>query len=192
LASRKNKAKKKAFSIGAKMFPIAKALSAPIPFIEQISAKHRQTMGSAFSNAPTTQKLKILSNIVTGSITGINFFSDEFQAPQTLNPSGVLNKWTSAGALGIAYQIVGGQVNKMVGKRVIPETSKIGSISKGVLVGGALGGFFDDPPESRGSQGQRSMTGTRNLSPEPVLQTSKINSGTVFSSGSDSSESAFC
>jgi len=29
---------------------------------------------------------------------------------------------------------------------IVPETSKIGSIGKSVLIGGALGGFFDDAP----------------------------------------------
>ena len=30
---------------------------------------------------------------------------------------------------------------------VVPETSRVGSIAKSVLIGGALGGFFDDPPK---------------------------------------------
>jgi hypothetical protein len=179
--SRKSRAKAKAFSIGNKLFPVAKVLSTTVPFIEQISAKHRQTMGASFTNAPTMQKLKILSNIVTGSVTGINLFSQEFQAPQTLNPSGVFNKWTSAGALGIGYSIIGNHVNKMLGNRILPQTSKIGTLSKSVLVSGALGGFFDDPPVTQSTNVSK---GTASLSPQPTLQLSRVSSG-----GSDSTES---
>lgn len=183
--SRRSRVKRAGFSIGSKLYPVAKVASTVVPFLEQISAKHRQTMGSAFSNAPTTQKLKILTNIVTGSISGVNLFSSEYQAPQTLNPSGIINKWTSAGVMGIGYSIIGNHVNKIVGKGIIPQTSKIGTLSKSVLVSGALGGFFDDPPvtSSRGSVSQ----GTARLSPQPQLAIAYGGSA----SSSDSTESGF-
>ncbi len=181
MGKRKQKAKNKVFSIGNKIFPVAKALAAPVAFLEQISAKHRQTMGSAFSNAPTTQKLKILTNIVTGSITGVNFFSNEVQAQQTINPAGVLNKWTNAGGLMIVYGVIGKHVNKMAGTPVIPATAKVKSIGKQVMIGGAVGGFFDDPPIDNSSSSQ---TGTRHIQLESSISTSGMGS-----SGSDSTES---
>ena len=50
---------KSGFSLGKKIFPIAKNLASPVAFIEQISAKHRQTLGTAYTTAPIGQKLKI-------------------------------------------------------------------------------------------------------------------------------------
>jgi len=172
LGKRRRKAQTKILSLGSKIFPVAKALAAPISFLEQISAKHRQTMGSSFSNAPTTQKLKILSNIVTGSITGINFFPHEFQAQQTLNPAGVLNKWTNAGALMLVYGVIGKHVNKMIGSGVLPATAKVKSIGKQVIIGGAVGGFFDDPIETQNTQ-----SGTAHLSPRPMALSIGVRSG---------------
>ena len=68
ISRRARKSAKSGFSIGKKIFPIAKNIAAPVAFIEQISAKHRQTLGTAYTQAPIGQKLKILTNIVTGSM----------------------------------------------------------------------------------------------------------------------------
>lgn len=79
----------------------------------------------------------------------------------------------------------------MVGKRVIPETSKIGSIAKGVLVGGALGGFFDDPPLKANSNGQvRKGTAHIQATATPTLQVSSARR-VLSVSASDGSEGAF-
>ena len=153
---RKSNARKKIGNIGNRLFPFVKSVSAPIAFIEQISAKDRQVLGNSFSQAGYGTQLKIMSNIVMGRLAGITPFhkmSDGTMlptAPQTINPSGVLNKWTNAGLIGIAYKVLGGAINnqaKSMGVKgsIIPETAKIGSIGKSVLIGGALGGFFDDP-----------------------------------------------
>ena len=82
ITRRAKKVGKSSFSLGKKIFPIAKNLAAPVAFIEQISAKHRQTLGTAYTAAPLGQKMKILSNIITGSTTGLNLFKDEYQAPR--------------------------------------------------------------------------------------------------------------
>lgn len=180
--SRRSKVKSKSINIGKKLFPIAKGLAAPTSFLEQITAKDRQVLGSAYATAPTTQKVKILSNIVTGRLTGINLFSDEYQAPQTINPAGILNKWTNAGGIMIAYNILGSGLNKSVGKSIAPATGKIGSIGKQLAIGGGIGGFFDDPVATGTT---RKVSGTRALSPQ-------VSSPMVVSaSGGDSSESGF-
>lgn len=191
---RRKNLKKRAFNLGNKLFPIAKAVAAPIAFVEQISAKDRQTMGSAFDNAPTTQKLKILSNIITGRITGINFFQDEFQAQQTLNPAGVLNKWTQNGAIMLVYGVIGKQVNKMAGQEVVPVTAKIKSIGKQLIIGGGVGGFFDEPvgTSSSPSSAPSAPVGTRALSTRRVLAApSAFSRGRGFARASrgDSTES---
>lgn len=141
-------------SITKRIFPVVKSLSAPISFLEQITASDRKALGNSFSQAGYSTQLKIMSNMVMGRLAGITPFhkmSDGTMLPtskQTINPSGVLNKWTNAGLIGLGYQLIGSQINKTLGKNYVPETSKIGSISKSVFVGGALGGIFS-PSEAK-------------------------------------------
>jgi hypothetical protein len=172
---------KKSFSIGKKIFPIAKNLASPVAFVEQISSKHRQTLGSAYTNAPIGQKLKILTNIVTGSTTGLNIFKDEFQAPiSQLKIGNIVNKWSTAGAAMIGYGIIAKSANKALGSNIMPAISPVKSIGKQLVIGGALGGLFDDAPNSR-----TASTGTANIAP---AMTAMSYGG--YSSGSDSTESS--
>ncbi len=168
MANRRKKIKEKAFNIGKRLFPIARELATPVSFLDQVTAKDRQSLGSQYTNAPTTQKLKILTNIVVGRTTGINPFSSEIQLPQTLNPSGILNKWTNAGALMLVYGVLGKGINKVAGMQIAPHTAKVSSVGKRFITGGAIGGFFDDPATS--SHGTRQNNGTRQFSPQPRLQ----------------------
>ena len=202
MGKRRAKAKLGLKSLGNRIFPVVKAVSAPIAFIEQISAKDRQTLGSSFSTASTTTQVKILSNIVLGRLAGVTPFhklSDGTilpTAPQTINPAGVLNKWTNAGLMGIGYKVLGGAINKQTASMglgsVVPETAKIGSIGKSVLIGGALGGFFDDAPldmskpqQTSTPQSFPSLTNT-NYSNNYSQQTY-----TTYNNGSDSTVSSF-
>ncbi len=167
LRSRARKSAKKGFSIGKKIFPIAKNLAAPVAFIEQISAKHRQTLGTAYTQAPIGQKFKILSNIITGSTTGLNFFKDEFQAPLSqLKINNIFNKWTTAGLGMIGYSIIAKQANKALGNNIMPAISPVKSIGKQLIVGGALGGLFDDKPTTTNTVSQ----GTANIMPQSAMQ----------------------
>jgi len=167
-------------SISSRLFPIVKTASAPIAFLEQITAKDRQDLGNQFSQAGYGTQFKILSNIVLGRLAGLSPFPKEYTAPQTINPSGVLNKWTNAGLIGIGYKVLGGGVNKLARDMgmgsIVPETSRIGSIGKSVLIGGALGGFFDDAPA-------KTQTFTRQVPQRALTQSSY--------SGSDSTGSSF-
>ena len=168
LRSRARKSAKKGFSIGKKIFPIAKNIAAPVAFIEQISAKHRQTLGTAYTQAPIGQKLKILTNIVTGSTTGMNFFKDEFQAPLSqLKINNIFNKWTTAGAAMIGYSIIAKQANKALGSNILPAQSPIKSIGKQILIGGGIGGLLDDKPTTTNTVNQ----GTANIMPQSAMQT---------------------
>ena len=97
------------------------------------------------------------------------------QAPQTINPSGVLNKWTNAGLIGLGYQIIGKNINKATGMSLIPETSSIGSIAKSALIGGALGGFFSEPTPKTITQ--QSF---------PTTTSSMVNGNGNYNSGQDS------
>ena len=181
ISRRARKSAKSSFSLGKKIFPIAKNLASPVAFIEQISAKHRQTLGTAYTNAPIGQKLKILTNIVTGSTTGLNIFKDEFQAPLSqLKISNIFNKWTTAGAAMIGYGIIARSANKALGSNIMPAISPVKSIGKQLVLGGALGGLFDDKPTSG-----TASTGTASIAP---AMTMSYNGG--YSSGSDSTESS--
>ena len=180
----KRKIKEKAFNIGKKMFPIAKGLAPVVAFVDQISAKDRQTLGSQFSTAPTIEKLKMLSNIITGRLTGISLFNNGVAPPQTINPSGILNKWTNAGGIMLLYKVLGSQINKVSGMSIAPATSKIGSIGKGLIVGGGIGGFFDDAPTNPNGTSKFYVT---NYNPNPIQITTN---GSSYS-GSDSTESSF-
>ena len=166
ISRRARKSAKSGFSLGKKIFPIAKNLASPVAFIEQISSKHRQTLGTAYTNAPIGQKLKILTNIVTGSTTGLNIFKDEFQAPLSqLKISNIFNKWTTAGAAMIGYGIIARSANKALGSNIMPAISPVKSIGKQLVIGGALGGLFDDKP-STGT----AYTGTANIVPQSTMQ----------------------
>lgn len=149
-----NKTKKQKMALLAKMrmpsikkivYPIVKFGASPIAFIDQISAKDRQILGSAYDNAGMVQKMKILTNVIMGRTTGINPFSSEYKAPQTINPSGIINKWTNGGAIGLVYGILGKAINNKLGMgNIVPATTEVKQIGKSLIIGGALGGFFDD------------------------------------------------
>jgi len=156
----KSKMKSGGLKIGKIIYPFVREATTPIAFLEQISAKDRLVMGTAFDTAPLTQKLKIMSNIVTGRITGINLFSAEYQAPQTFKVENAINKWSKGGAVGILYSVLGKRINKAIGQNVIPASDKIGQLGKRAMLGGVLGGVFDDPAQI---QTTTNTTGTRGL-----------------------------
>ena len=173
-------------SISRILYPVVKSVTAPLAFLEQISKKDRQDLGQSFTTAGYPTQLKIMANIVLGRVAGITPFhklSDGTMlptAPQTINFSGVNNQWTQAGLVGIGYKLIGSHINKMTGKSIIPETSKIGTISKSAFLGGALGGFFDDSPAKAQTFSRQSFPTTTNR----ALTTN-------YNSGSDSTGSSF-
>ena len=132
-------------SIKKRLLPVVKTVTAPIAFLEQLTSQDRANLGNSFSSAGYGTQLKIMTNLVMGRLAGITPFHGGLPtAPQTINPSGVLNKKTNAGLIGLGYKIIGSQINKTTGMSLIPETSSIGSIAKSAFVGGALGGFFSE------------------------------------------------
>ena len=169
--------------IGKKIFPIVKTVSAPISFLEQITAHDRKNLGSSFSGAGYGTQLKIMTNLVMGRMAGVTPFHGGLPtAKQTINLSGVSNKWTTSALAGIGYQLIGGQINKMTGKNYIPETAKIGSISKSLFIGGLLGGVFSPSEPKAVSPSMSFPTNT---------VTSYSNTNGTFNSGSDSTGSSY-
>ena len=183
---RKSKNPLKGRSISKMLYPVVKSVTAPLAFFEQISKKDRQDLGQSFTTAGYATQLKIMANITLGRIAGITPFhklSDGTMlptAPQTINFAGVNNQWTQAGLIGIGYQLIGSHINKMTGKSIIPETSKIGTISKSAFIGGGLGGFFDDSPT-------KAQTFTRQSFPTTTNRALT----TTYNSGQDSTGSSF-
>jgi hypothetical protein len=173
-------------SIKKIVYPIVKFGASPIAFIDQISAKDRQILGSAYDNAGMVQKMKILTNVIMGRTTGINPFSSEYKAPQTINPSGIINKWTNGGAIGLLYGILGGGINNIAKKngmgKIVPATTEVKQIGKSLIIGGALGGFFDDKVDNPHTT---SNVGTRQYS------MSNMPTRNTRLTTSSSSESAF-
>jgi len=198
---RRSKLKKQSFSIANKLFPVAKAATPVVAFLEQISAKDRKTLGESFSKAKTMDQLKIMTNIVTGRLAGFGLFHangmDATIPPQTINPSGIINKWTMGGLGAIGYGILGNAINTMSKNMglgsVIPATSKVSQLGKGAFAGGLFGGFFDDPVDDGRTTSHniiREFPSLRNVNNQvPVLQLS--NAPRSVSGDGDSVESGF-
>ena len=70
----------------------------------------------------------------------------------------------------------------MTGKNYIPETAKIGSISKSLFIGGLLGGVFSPSEPKAVSPSMSFPTNT---------MTSYANTNGTFNSGSDSTGSSY-
>ena len=89
-----------------------------------------------------TTKAKIFTNIVIGRMSGYTPFKngnlyDTENTPFTVNPSGMVNKWTTLGVAGLIY--------KNLGIKQLPQKQKVGAIAKRVLLSGLIGGVFDAP-----------------------------------------------
>jgi len=126
----------------------ANRLASPVAFWSQLSQKDYEVLNASpqYHALDYLGKLKVASNILTGSLTGKVLFSDQYNPSPNgsprINPAGVINKWTAVGVGGLIYSVVGKQMK-------LPESSSIGSIAKKVIFGSAVGGFFD-PPSSQG------------------------------------------
>jgi len=125
----------------------ANRLASPVAFWSQLSEKDYQVLNasSQYQSADYLTKLKVASNILTGSLTGRVLFSDQYNPSPNgqprINPAGVINKWTGIGIAGKIYSIVGKQMG-------LPESATIGRIGTKIIYGGAVGGFFDPPTPS--------------------------------------------
>jgi len=141
-------AKKRRGSVKSMVRKAADKLAAPVAFWSQLSQKDYEVLNASpqYHALDYLGKLKVASNILTGSLTGKVLFSDQYNPSPNgsprINPAGVINKWTAVGAGGLIYSVVGKQMK-------LPEASSIGSIAKKIIFGSAVGGFFD-PPSSQG------------------------------------------
>jgi hypothetical protein len=137
--------------------------SAPLAFWQQLSEKDYQVLNADgnYRALDYLGKLKVASNILTGSLTGRVLFSDQYN-PQPggqprINPAGVINKWVGMGILGKLYGKIGKSMK-------LPEASMIDRVGSKFIFGGAVGGFFDPPGNPGG------YVSTANVSPNIMVQ----------------------
>ena len=126
----------------------ANRLASPVAFWSQLSQKDYEVLNASpqYHALDYLGKLKVASNILTGSLTGKVLFNDQYNPSPNgsprINPAGVINKWTGIGLAGKIYSMVGKQMG-------LPEQAAIGRIGTKIIYGGAVGGFFD-PPSAQG------------------------------------------
>lgn len=112
-----------------------------VAFLQQLTSKDTAAINSATTS---TGQLKNLVNCIFGRVTGFNPFSatsGAAQFPSTKNWAGIANPWTGLGLGMIIY----GQVGKRT--KWLPKAGQMNSIGKKILLGGAVGGFFDAPSQ---------------------------------------------
>jgi len=137
--------------------------SAPLAFWQQLSEKDYQVLNADgnYRALDYLGKLKVASNILTGSLTGRVLFSDQYN-PQPggqprINPAGIINKWVGIGVAGKLYGKIGKSMK-------LPEASMIDKVGSKLIFGGAVGGFFDPPGNPGG------YVSTANVSPNVMVQ----------------------
>ena len=141
--------------------------SAPLAFWQQLSEKDYQTLNATteYQSLDYLGKLKVASNILTGSLTGRVLFSDQYNpspgGQPRINPAGIINKWTGIGIAGKIYGTLGKSMK-------LPESATIDRVGSKLIFGGAVGGFFD-PPSPAGRISTYAVT--PNVTVQNVAQT---------------------
>ena len=144
---RKNKNSKHK-SIKSMIRKVVNKGSAPLAFWQQLSEKDYEVLNATteYRSLDYLGKLKVASNILTGSLTGRVLFSDQYNPSPNgqprINPAGIINKWTGIGVAGKIYGVIGKSMK-------LPESATIDRIGSKLIFGGGIGGFFD-PPSSAG------------------------------------------
>ena len=193
MAKKRNGKKKKngkngSKSLGNSMYKLAKNASGYLAFASQLTAKDYSDLNStsSYKNEDIATKAKIFANIVTGRLTGLHAFKGDNlygsdQIPFTVNPSGVVNKFTGLGVAGLIY--------KNLKIEQLPQKQKVGAVAKNLLVGGALGGLFD-PPMNGNSQSKTMASSPKVLGVVQQNRMATMQAG-MFSEGSDSTGGSF-
>ena len=140
---RKNKNSKHK-SIKSMIRQVVNKGSAPLAFWQQLSEKDYAVLNATteYRSLDYLGKLKVASNILTGSLTGRVLFSDQYNPSPSgqprINPAGIINKWTGIGIAGKIYGVIGKSMK-------LPESATIDRIGSKLIFGGGIGGFFDPP-----------------------------------------------
>ena len=160
---RSSKKKNGSKSIKSMIRQVVNKGSAPLAFWQQLSEKDYQVLNADgnYRALDYLGKLKVASNILTGSLTGRVLFSDQYN-PQPggqprINPAGIINKWVGIGIAGKLYGKLGKSMK-------LPEASMIDRVGSKLIFGGAVGGFFDPPGNPGG------YVSTANVTPNVLVQ----------------------
>ena len=160
---RSSKKKNGSKSIKSMIRQVVNKGSAPLAFWQQLSEKDYQVLNADgnYRALDYLGKLKVASNILTGSLTGRVLFSDQYN-PQPggqprINPAGIINKWVGIGLAGKLYGKIGKSMK-------LPEASMIDRVGSKLIFGGAVGGFFDPPGNPGG------YVSTANVTPNVMVQ----------------------
>ena len=184
------KRSEKPSSAGSKIYSVVKNASGYLAFASQLTAKDYSVLNNqaSYKNEDIATKAKIFANIAMGRLTGItpfkngNMYGSE-TTPFTINPSGMVNKFTGLGIAGLIY--------KNLPMKQLPQKSKVGAVSKRLLLGGALGGLFDAPEGSSKTMASSPkvlgtlMTGIQQQNRSATMQTG------MYSESADSTGGSF-
>ena len=168
---------------GSRIYDIVKNASGYLEFANQITAKDYADLSNTnYKNEDIATKAKIFSNIVLGRLTGMtpfksgNLYGSE-DIPFTINPNGLVNKWTGLGVAGLIY--------KNLPIKQLPQKSKVGAVSKRLLLGGAIGGLFDPPMNSTTTSSSPKVLGVTQQNRSATMQRG------IYSPSSDSVGGSF-
>jgi len=160
---RSSKKKNGSKSIKSMVRQVVNKGSAPLAFWQQLSEKDYQVLNADgnYRALDYLGKLKVASNILTGSLTGRVLFSDQYNPQPSgqprINPAGIINKWVGIGLAGKLYGKLGKSMK-------LPEASMIDRVGSKLIFGGAVGGFFDPPGNPGG------YVSTANVTPNVIAQ----------------------
>lgn len=114
-----------------------------------------------WANYTMQQKVDYVLHNVIGRVSGINYHPEFGNVQQTINPAGVINKWTGFGIGAILLSKV----------KIMPYKKTISRVGKGALIGGIVGGFFDPVPLQTPQYNAGIQSTTRNVQ---VVQTQSL------------------
>ena len=186
---RTSKRSAKPSSAGSKIYSVVKNASGYLAFASQLTAKDYSVLNNqaSYKNEDIATKAKIFANIAMGRLTGItpfkngNMYGSE-TTPFTINPSGVVNKFTGLGLAGLIY--------KNLPMKQLPQKSKVGAVSKRLLLGGALGGLFDAPSNSSTTMASSPKVLGTHMSVQQQNRSATMQTG-MFSESADSTGGSF-
>jgi hypothetical protein len=183
-----NNGKNGSKSLGNNLYKLAKNASGYLAFASQLTAKDYSDLNAttSYKNEDMATKLKIFANIVTGRLTGIHAFKGDNlygsdQIPFTVNPGGMVNKFTGLGLAGVLYS--------KSGVKLLPQKSKVGAVAKNLLIGGGIGGLFD-PPMNSPSQSQTMASSPKVLGVQQQNRMATMQTG-MYSESADSTGGSF-
>jgi len=176
-------------SAGSKIYSVVKNASGYLAFGSQLTAKDYEVLNqqSAYKNEDIATKAKIFVNIAMGRLTGVtpfkngNMYGSE-TTPFTINPSGMVNKFTGLGVAGLIY--------KNLPMKQLPQKSKVGAVSKRLLLGGALGGLFDAPSNSSTTMASSPKVLGTHMNVQQQNRSASMQTG-MFSESADSTGGSF-